>query len=256
MRRLSVSKGMDDNREYHIAIAPGEMPELVLLPGDPGRSQKIAEQFFDDPIEVARNREYWSFRGTYKGIPVGVCSTGIGCPSAAIAIEELVRVGCRVFVRVGTAGAIDPKLQAGDLVILTSAVRDDGTSRQYIPLEFPAIADPRLVVSLMEAANATGSTYYVGVGHSKDSFYSEFPEMTADAETTRKKWENMKHAGVLATEMEAAALFVIGHLRGVQVGTICVIVGENIEREAKIVGKPPLDKLVTIALDAMIGLRK
>ncbi len=247
---------MDDGREYHIGIAPGEMPELVLLPGDPGRSQKIAEEFFDDPIEVAKNREYWSFRGTYKGEPVGVCSTGIGCPSAAIAIEELVNVGCRVFVRVGTAGAIDPKLKAGDLVIFTAAVRDEGTSRQYVPLEFPAVADPQLVLSLMEAAKATDSTYYVGVGHSKDSFYSEFPDMTADADATRKKWENMKHAGVLATEMEAATLFVVGHLRGVQVGTICVIVGENIEREAKIVGKPPLERLVTVALDAMIGLRE
>ncbi|MFX1264663.1 MAG: uridine phosphorylase, partial [Promethearchaeota archaeon] len=110
---------MEDDREYHIAIAPGEMPELVLLPGDPGRARMIAEQFFDDPVEVAKNREYWSYKGTYKGVEVGVCSTGIGCPSAAIAIEELVKVGCKVFVRVGTAGAIDPRLVAGDIVIFT-----------------------------------------------------------------------------------------------------------------------------------------
>ncbi|MHA2433418.1 MAG: nucleoside phosphorylase, partial [Candidatus Thorarchaeota archaeon] len=169
---------MEDNREYHIAIAPGEMPELVLLPGDPGRSRLIAEQFFDDPVEVARNREYWSYKGTYKGVEVGVCSTGIGCPSAAIAIEELVKVGCRVFVRVGTAGAIDTRLEAGDIVIFTGAVRDDGTSRQYAPLEFPAVADPHLVTALAEAAKAAKSQYYIGIGHSKDSFYSEFPEMT------------------------------------------------------------------------------
>ncbi|MHA2602901.1 MAG: nucleoside phosphorylase [Candidatus Thorarchaeota archaeon SMTZ1-83] len=247
---------MEDNREYHIAVAPGEMPELVLLPGDPGRSQLIAEQFFDDPVEVAKNREYWSYRGTYKGVGVGVCSTGIGCPSAAIAIEELVKVGCRVFVRVGTAGAIDPKLRAGDIVVFTGAVRDDGTSRQYVPLEFPAVADPHLVTALTEAAVAAKANYYVGIGHSKDSFYSEFPEMTADPDSMSRKWEAMRKAGVLATEMEAAALFVIGHLRGVQVGSICVIVGENIEKEEKIVGKPPLDNLVTIALDAMIGLGK
>ncbi len=247
---------MEDDRQYHIAVAPGEMPELVMLPGDPGRSRMIAEQFFDDPVEIAKNREYWSFRGTYKGVEVGVCSTGIGCPSAAIAIEELVKVGCRVFVRVGTAGAIDPRLEAGDIVIFTGAVREDGTSRQYIPLEFPAVADPRLVAALSEAAVAAKANYHVGIGHSKDSFYSEFPEMTADPVSTRRKWNALRGARVLATEMEAAALFVLGYLRGVQVGSICVIVGENIEKEAKIVGKPPLDKLVTIALEAMTGLRR
>jgi uridine phosphorylase len=247
---------MDDDREYHIAIASGEMPELVMLPGDPGRARLIAEQFFENPVEVAKNREYWSYKGTYKGVEVGVCSTGIGCPSAAIAIEELVKVGCKVFVRVGTAGAIDPRLEAGDIVIFTGAVRDDGTSRQYVPLEFPAVADPHLVAALTEAAAAVDVNYYVGIGHSKDSFYSEFPEMTADPDSTSAKWEAMRKAGVLATEMEAASLFIIGHLRGVQVGSICVIVGENIEKEAKIVGKPPLDNLVTIALDAMTGLRK
>jgi uridine phosphorylase len=247
---------MEDDKEYHIDIAPGEIPELVLLPGDPDRSRLIAEQFFDNPVEVAKKREYWSFKGTYKGVPVGVCSTGIGCPSAAIAIEELVKVGCKVFVRVGTAGAIKSDLEAGDVIIFTGAVRDDGTSRQYVPLEFPAVADPEVVIALTEAADKRGVKYYAGIGHSKDSFYSEYPDLVANPEAMREHWESMKRANVLATEMESAALFVIGHLRGVKVGTICVIVGENIEKEAKIVGKPPLDDLVTIALDAMIRLKQ
>ena len=246
---------MGSDKEYHIDIARGEIPELVLLPGDPDRARRIAEQFFDDPIEVAKKREYWSFKGTYKGVPVGVCSTGIGCPSAAIAIEELVKVGCRVFVRVGTAGAIHPDLSAGDVIIFTGAVRDDGTSRQYVPLEFPAVADPKVVVALTHAAEMREAKYHVGIGHSKDAFYSEYPDLVANSKATREKWEFMKRANVLATEMESAALFVIGHLRGVKVGAICVIVGENIEKEAKIVGKPPLDDLVTIALDAMIALK-
>jgi uridine phosphorylase len=246
---------MQSDKEYHIDIAPGEIPELVLLPGDPDRARLIAEQFFDKPVEVAKKREYWSFKGTYKGVPVGVCSTGIGCPSAAIAIEELVKVGCRVFIRVGTAGAIHPDLVAGDVIIFTGAVRDDGTSRQYVPLEFPAVADPHVVVALRNAAEKRGARYCLGIGHSKDSFYSEYPNLVANPEAMRKHWESMKRANVLATEMESAALFVIGHLRGVKVGTICVIVGENIEKEAKIVGKPPLDDLVTIALDAMIELK-
>ncbi|MHA1908527.1 MAG: nucleoside phosphorylase [Candidatus Thorarchaeota archaeon] len=245
----------DSDREYHINIAPGEIPPLVLLPGDPDRSKKIAETFFDNPEEVAKKREYWSFRGTYKGTPVAVCSTGIGCPSAAIAIEELIKVGCHTFVRVGTAGAIDSSLSAGDVVIFSGAVRDDGTSRQYAPIEYPAISNPDLLFALMKAADERGSKYRVGIGHSKDSFYSEYPEMVADPISTKAKWDSYRRAKVLATEMESAALFVIGQMRGVRVGTACVIVGEPIEKEAKIVGKPKLDDLVNISLQAMISLQ-
>jgi uridine phosphorylase len=246
---------LTSDKEYHIDIAPGEMPELVLLPGDPDRARLIAEGFFEYPMEVAKKREYWSFKGTYNGVPVGVCSTGIGCPSAAIAIEELIKIGCKVFVRVGTSGAISPNAKAGDVIIFTGAVRDDGTSRQYVPLEFPAVADPSLVLALTEAAKKRDASYFVGIGHTKDSFYSEFPGMTANPEETKDHWEAMKNANVLATEMESAALFVIGTLRDVKVGTICVIVGENIEKEAKIEGKPPLDDLIHIALDAMTSLK-
>lgn len=245
---------MSNNKEYHIGIAPGEIPELVLLPGDPDRAKMIAEYFFENPEEIARNREYWSFRGTWKDTPVAVCSTGIGCPSAAIAIEELVKVGCSKFVRVGTCGAISKNLRAGDLVIFTGAVRNDGTSRQYVPIEYPAVADPDVVLALQRAANTRGASHHIGVGHSKDAFYSEFPSFVADPEGAREKWSAMERAGVLATEMEAAALFVIGLLRGVKVGTICVVVGENIDREAKIEGRPPLDNLVAIALDALTSL--
>ena len=245
----------DLEREYHIDIAPGEIPPLVLLPGDPDRSRIIAEKFFDNPEEVAKKREYWSFQGTYKGTPVAVCSTGIGCPSAAIALEELIRVGCHTFVRVGTAGAINPTLAAGDIVIFTGAVRDDGTSKQYVPIEYPAIADPSLLSALMKAADERGSEYRVGIGHSKDSFYSEFPDLVADPVSTKAKWDSYRRAGVLATEMESAALFVIGQMRKVKVGTACVIVGEPIESEAKIVGKPKLDNLVNISLQAMVSLQ-
>ncbi|MHA2160591.1 MAG: nucleoside phosphorylase [Candidatus Thorarchaeota archaeon] len=204
---------MVEDKEYHIDIAPGEIPELVLLPGDPDRAKKIAMDFFDEPQEIAKKREYWSFKGKWKGVPVAVCSTGIGCPSAAIAIEELVKVGCTTFIRVGTSGAISREVVTGDIVIFTGA-------------------------------------------DSKDAFYSEHPDLVADPEGTRAKWEAMRNAGVLATEMEAAALFVIGHLRGVKVGSACVVIGENIEKEQKIVGKPPLDDLVTIALDAITSFKR
>ncbi|MFW9768659.1 MAG: nucleoside phosphorylase [Candidatus Thorarchaeota archaeon] len=247
---------MSDEKEYHIDIAPGEIPELVLLPGDPDRAKKIAMEFFDEPEEIAKKREYWSFKGKWKGVPVAVCSTGIGCPSAAIALEELVKVGCTTFIRVGTSGAISRELTAGDIVIFSGAVRDEGTSKHYVPPSFPAIADPSVVIALKEAAEARGAKYAVGIGHSKDAFYSEHPDLVTDPDTTRAKWEALREARVLATEMEAAALFVIGHLRGVKVGTACVVIGENIEREQKIVGKPPLDDLVTIALDAIISLKR
>lgn len=245
---------MDSEKEYHIGIAPGEIPELVLLPGDPDRSKKIAEQFFDNPEEIAKKREYWSFKGTWNDVPVAVCSTGIGCPSAAIALEELVKVGCKTFIRVGTSGAISHKVVSGDIVIFSASVRDEGTSRQYMPIEFPAVAHPDTVIALTKAAEKRGATYHVGIGHSKDAFYSEHPDYVADPDSMRKKWAAMKDANVLATEMEAAALFVIGHLRGVKVGAACVVIGENVDQEAKIVGKPPLDDLVTVSLDALISI--
>jgi uridine phosphorylase len=244
---------MSDNREYHIGIAPGEVPELVLLPGDPDRARKIAEKFFDEPEEIAKNREYWSFRGKWKEIPVAVCSTGIGCPSAAIALEELVKVGCKRFIRVGTSGAISRNVKTGDLVIFTGAVRDDGTSRQYVPIQFPAVADPKVVLALQQAAERKDVKYHVGIGHSKDAFYSEHPNLVADPEAMRAKWEGMRKSGVLATEMEAAALFVIGILRDVEVGAICIAIGENVEEEGKLVGKPPLDDLIAVALDAIVS---
>ena len=235
---------MSDDKEYHIGIAPGEIPELVLLPGDPDRAHSIAMKFFEEPEEIAKKREYWSFKGKWKGVPVAVCSTGIGCPSAAIALEELVKVGCTTFLRVGTSGAISRSINAGDLVIFSGSVRDDGTSRQYVPIQFPAVADPEMVMALTKSAQDNGAKFHVGIGHSKDAFYSEHPDYVADPEGTRRKWEMMRDSGVLATEMEAAALFVIGHLRGVRVGTICVVIGENVEKEAKIEPNEATNKLV------------
>ncbi|MGY5871225.1 MAG: nucleoside phosphorylase [Candidatus Thorarchaeota archaeon] len=245
---------MDSEKEYHIDIAPGEIPKLVLLPGDPDRSRKIAESFFDNPEEIAKKREYWSFKGTWNSVPVAVCSTGIGCPSAAIALEELVKVGCTTFIRVGTSGAISHKVASGDIVIFSGAVRDEGTSRQYVPIEFPAVAHPDAVIALTNAAKKRGAKYHVGIGHSKDAFYSEHPQFVADPDSMRRKWAAMRDSNVLVTEMEAAALFVIGHLRGVKVGAACVVIGENVDQEAKIVGMPPLDDLVTVSLDAITSM--
>lgn len=242
---------MTPEPEYHIAIARGGIPPLVLLPGDPDRARLIAEGFFTDPQEIARHREYWSYKGKYEGVPVGVCSTGIGCPSAAIALEELIKVGCTTFIRVGTAGAIDPSIRAGELVIFSGAVRDEGTSRQYAPIEFPAVADPEIVRALSDSARARGIKYHVGIGHTKDAFYSEFPELVTDPEGMRNHWQRLRNANAIATEMESAALFVLGQIRQVKVGTACVIVGESVDKEARIAGKPKIDDLTLVALDAL-----
>jgi uridine phosphorylase len=246
---------MTSDKEYHIDIAPGEIPPRVLLPGDPDRAKTIATKFFDNPVEIAKKREFWSFKGTYKNVPVAVCSTGIGCPSAAIALEELVKVGCTTFIRVGTSGAIDNSIKTGELVIFTGAVREEGTSRSYVPIEFPAVANIEVVNALSSAASQRGVKYRVGIGHTKDSFYSEHPDYLTDPESSRRRWDTYRKAGVLATEMEAASLFVIGHLRGAKVGAACVVIGEPIEKEQKIVGKPPLDDLITVALEALIFVK-
>jgi uridine phosphorylase len=143
----------------------------------------------------------------------------------------------------------------GDIVIFSASVRDEGTSRQYVPIEFPAVANPHVVRALSNAAQKRNVRYHVGIGHSKDAFYSEHSNYVTDPDAMRRKWASMRNAGVLATEMESAALFVIGHLRDVEVGCACVVIGENVDKEAKIIGKPPLDNLVSISLDALVEVK-
>ena len=145
----------NDGKQYHIALKKGDVGRYVLLPGDPGRCEPIA-RLFDNPRHVATNREYVTWTGELDGVPVSVTSTGIGCPSAAIALEELVRVGADTFIRVGTSGHIQKDIKSGDLAIITAAIRDEGTSKHYMPIEFPAVADIDLVMALQRAAKKTG----------------------------------------------------------------------------------------------------
>ena len=158
--------------QYHLKLKQGDVGRYVLLPGDPGRCEKIA-QFLDDPKLIAQNREYITYTGTLLGERVSVTSTGIGCPSTAIAMEELIRIGADTFIRVGTSGGIQPGTKSGDIAIVTAAIRDEGTTRQYLPIEYPAVADPDVVIALRQAALKLGLTFRVGVSHSKDSFYGE-----------------------------------------------------------------------------------
>ncbi len=211
-------------KQYHIGVAPGEIGGYCLLPGDPGRCEKIAS-FLDDPHFVGMNREYQIWNGTLDGETVTVCSTGIGGPSTAIAVEELVACGAHTLIRIGTCGGIDLPVRAGDVVIASGAVRQDGTSREYAPIEFPAVPDFSVTSALYEAARELEFPAHVGVVQSKDSFYGQHsPARMPTAGELLAKWEAWKRLHVLASEMEAATLFTVGATLGVATGAVFLAV--------------------------------
>jgi uridine phosphorylase len=210
--------------QYHIKLKKGDVGRYVILPGDPGRVPKIAEHF-KDAKKMAENREYTTYTGYIDGIKVSCTSTGIGCPSAAIAIEELIKLGADTFIRVGTAGSLQRNVGLGDVVISTGAVREEGTSRQYVPLSYPAVADMDVCLALREAAKQLEIKYHCGIMHCKDAFYIEEPEMIPWIEHNDELWKTWRKANVLATSMESGALFTISAIRGVRCGEITTIIG-------------------------------
>lgn len=216
--------------QYHLQIRPGDVGRYVILPGDPKRCEKIAKHFEDAKL-VADNREFVTYTGYLEGEKVSVTSTGIGGPSASIAMEELVQCGADTFVRVGTCGGIDLDVKGGDIVIATGAVRMEGTSREYAPIEFPAVADYHIVQKLEAAAKANGYPCHIGVVQCKDSFYGQHePEKMPVSYELTQKWEAWKRLGCLASEMESAALFVVASYLHVKIGSIFLVVA-NQERE-------------------------
>ena len=163
---------IEHERQFHIQCVRGDVGRYCLLPGDPGRCEKIAA-YFDHPAHVMTNREYTTWTGTLLGEKVSVCSTGIGGPSAVIAMEELHNIGADTFIRVGTCGGIKLEVKSGDIVIASGAVRMEGTSREYAPIEFPAVADYTVLAALVQAARSQGRTWHAGVVQCKDSFYGQ-----------------------------------------------------------------------------------
>lgn len=207
-------------KQMHIQIKKGDIGRYVILPGDPGRCERIA-RYFDAPEKLSSNREFTVWRGLLDGEPVAVCSTGIGGPSAAIAVEELIECGADTFIRVGTSGGIVDTVRGGDVVIATAAVRQEGTSREYLPIEYPAAADFSVVSALHEAARKLGYRQHVGVIQSKDSFYGEIrPEAQPVGAELTAKWNAWKAAGVLTSEMECAAVFIVGTVHHVRCGGV------------------------------------
>lgn len=226
MQNYSGKEGL----QYHIQVSPGQVGRYVLLPGDPKRCEKIAA-YFDDAHLVADSREYVTYTGTLDGVPVSVTSTGIGGPSAAIALEELVKVGADTFIRCGTCGGIDLDVKGGDVVVATGAIRMEGTSKEYAPIEFPAVADLEVTNALVQAAKQLGYTTHTGVVQCKDAFYGQHePSRMPVSYELEQKWEAWKRLGTKASEMESAALFVAASHLGVRCGSDFLVVA-NQERQ-------------------------
>ena len=216
--------------QYHIRCKEGDVGRYCFLPGDPGRCEAIA-QHFDNPVHVGMNREYNIYTGTLLGEKVSVCSTGIGGPSAAIAMEELTAIGADTFIRVGTCGGIDLNVLPGDVVVATGAIRFEHTSFEYAPSEFPSVPDFDVTLALREASLALGYRTHTGVVQCKDSFYGQHsPEKSPVSYELLQKWESWKRLGVKASEMESAALFVVAAALGVRCGS-CFHAVWNQERE-------------------------
>ena len=247
-------KYAEENMQYHIGVRNGEIGRYVLLPGDPGRCALIASHF-DHAEKTAENREFCTYTGTLDGERVSVTSTGIGGPSAAIAVEELVRAGADTFIRVGTCGGMQEEVIGGDLIIATAAVRADGTSQEYAPLAYPAVSDFVLTTSLTEAAGNLGKRFHTGVVQSKDSFYGQHEPsiMPTEGELTAK-WNAWLRMGCLASEMESAAIFIVAQYLRVRAAAIFLAIA-NQEREKKGLTNPVVHDTESAVKTAVEALR-
>ncbi len=236
----------------HIQVAPGDVHEIALIPGDPGRVDRIGSHC-EDAETVAQNREYKLVNASYEGVPLTIASTGIGCPSAAIAVEELERVGVQTVVRVGTTGALQEGIEIGDMVVATGAAKNEGTTKRYENVEYPAVPDFEVTGALVDAAEANDESVHVGAIASDDAFYAETDEYV-------QAWEA---ANLLAVEMEAAAVFTLARRRGMRAGAICTVDGNLVEgtqkgaegdEELPEKAKNNVERAIAITLDAVASL--
>lgn len=241
-------------RQYHIQLKPGDVGKYVILPGDPKRCEKIAAHFTDAKL-VGDSREYVTYTGYLDGIKVSVTSTGIGGASASIALEELVRCGADTFIRVGTCGGMAEDVKGGDIVIANGAIRMEGTSKEYAPIEYPAVADIHIINALVKAAKDAKTSYHVGVVHCKDAFYGQHePETKPVSYELTNKWEAWLRMGCLASEMESAALFIVGNYLRVRVGSVFLVIA-NQEREKKGLSNPQVHDTEIAIKTAIEGIR-
>lgn len=209
---------MKKNLQPHIMCGEGDVARYVLMPGDPGRVLRIGEKL-DDYREVAFNREFRIITGSYKGVPVTVCSTGIGGPSTAIAVEELAKVGAETIIRVGSCGGCQPGIKIGDLIISEGVVKSDGTSKMYIPDSYPAVPDPEAFRALTSAARKLGFRYHTGISISTDTFYLKMQDFV----------EYWRERGIIAWDMEAGTFLTVGRLKNLRAGVVLAVVNELAE---------------------------
>ena len=213
--------------QYHLKLVPGDVAPYVLLPGDPKRVEIVAKHW-DEAHKVADNREYITYTGVYKGAPITCTSTGIGCPSTSIAMEELARVGATTFIRIGTCGTVQDYIENGDIAIFDSAARYDGASHLYAPPQFPAVATHEVVSACIEAGDRLGYHYHVGTTRSADTFYAGHPHPGSSfnnfwQSNWRYFFEDLKRLNIVAAEMEASVIFVLARVWGLRAGGISVV---------------------------------
>lgn len=243
------SEDPNDDVQYHLGLAEGDVEGPVLLPGDPDRVDLVADRW-DDHQPRASHREYRTVTGTYDGEPLAVTSTGIGSPSAAIAVEELARVGAESFVRVGSCGAIQESASVGDLVITTAAVRQEGTSDEYVRGDYPAAAHPEVVTALVTAAERLDHEYHLGVTCSTDSFYAGQSRPGFEgfrAAGAEAMIEELRQAGVLNFEMEASAILTLAGLYGLRAGAVCTVYANRVTGEFRTEGEERAAETASLA---------
>lgn len=237
--------------QYHIQMKKGDVGRYVFLPGDPGRTDHIAK-LFDDPKLIASNREYRTWTGTVNGEKVSVCSTGIGGPSTAIAVEELIAIGADTFIRVGTSGGMQPEQVPGELAITLAAIRDEGTSMHYLPPEFPAVADINVIEALRQAAINLDVPYRVGITQSKDSFYGQHePERMPVSDRLLQRWKAWKMGGAICSEMEAATLFILGNIYRVRTGGIMLVAANQESDDPNVGVVEDLTNILAVSIEAV-----
>ncbi|MHA1667054.1 MAG: nucleoside phosphorylase [Candidatus Heimdallarchaeaceae archaeon] len=229
----------EEGRQYHIDCKPGDLLGPVLLPGDPERAKRIAETW-EEYKEVAKHRQYYSYTGKVYSTPISVTSTGIGTPACEIALTELMNIGCKTFIRVGSTGAIQPGMELGDLVINTGAVKLEGSSIHYVPESFPSIAHYEVVLALIEACEKLGYTYHLGLAASSSSFYLGQGRPGYNNYTISKTetiLPDLQKMGVLNFEMEASHIFTLGQIFGVRTGAVCAVYANRITNEFATLGE-------------------
>ncbi len=249
MQNYSGEEGL----QYHLQIRKGDVGRYVILPGDPKRCVKIAS-YLEDAVIIADNREFVTYTGMLDGEKVSVTSTGIGGPSASIAMEELVQCGADTFIRIGTCGGMALDVQGGDIVVATGAIRAEGTSREYAPIAFPAISDLTVTNALVQAAKNLGKTCHAGVVQSKASFYGQHdPEAMPVAGKLLENWDAWLKLGCKASEMESAALFIVASVRGVRAGADFLVMGnqERVKRGMENHIVHDVSAAVEVAIEAM-----